>query len=392
MAKKKPLTIEAAVQEWAQDTRLRPRTFESYASIFRVIVRSGLKTVESLTRKNVRACLVAQRKRGITGSTCNHYLAAVQSLIAWLESRGRVPMKTVLELRGLRFEVGELPPPRYLSPEEYGRLLAAARAFRPTMGWAVALAVNTGLRLGELRQLHHEELVLDVEEPFVRVLRSSGRQTKTNRERGVPISRSFAEELRKAGFGTPKTGPVFPANVARPGGPRKGKASSQPYLATPTLERWMQTARAAAGLGPEVNWITCRHTFCSWLWAKGISPGLIATYAGHSVAVGQKHYIGCAPAGNARVAEGFAEVEQGERVAREAAAATGNGPPTLAADLASLASALVALRPLLDQIHEKADVRTTPSVATKTSPSPSKLPERVRARFRRSAPSKELAK
>jgi integrase len=155
--------------------------------------------------------------------------------------------------------------------------------------------------MNELRCLHHEEIFLDATEPYVRVVRDNNRELKTRTPRTPPISMGFAAELRRRCIGRPRTGPIFPAG----GHAKEARHSSSLYVGHKALERWMDHAREAAGLGDDVTFITLRHTYASWLIQGGVSIAKVARWMGHSVTICWKHYAGLIPGGDRDVEKGF---------------------------------------------------------------------------------------
>ena len=282
---------------------LKKRTLKGYQYLLERLPSSGIHRLGELTRENVQRHIRERREQdGICAATAKRIHAAVLSFASWLEQNNEIPLDQLLSLRTIRVKQPTLPPPRFLTREEYVRLLVAARSHRPMLGLAVSIAVHTGLRMNELRCLHHEEIIHDATEPYVRVARDNVREVKTKRPRTPPISMGFAAELRRQCVGQPRTGPIFPAGAGRVA----ARKSSSPYVGHHALEDWMAHAREAAGLGPDVTFITLRHTYASWLIQGGVSIAKVAGWCGHNVSVCWKHYAGLVPGGDKDVEKGFA--------------------------------------------------------------------------------------
>ncbi len=285
---------------WARDVRegLRPRTLRGYLYLLALLPGSGIHQLKDLTRENLLRHIRERREKdGICSATAKKIHVATLSFASWLEQNEEIPLTQLHSLREIRIKQPPAPPPRFLTREEYVRLVVAARSHRRMLGLAVAIAVHTGLRMNELRCLHHEEIVLDTPEPFVRVTRDDGRELKTATPRTPPFFSGFAASLRDLGVGWPRRGPVFPAQNLH--------QSRSAYLGHKALERWMAHARAAAGLQDEVNFVTLRHTYASWCIQSGISIAKVARWMGHSVAICWKHYAGLMPGGDREVDRAF---------------------------------------------------------------------------------------
>lgn len=301
-------TIHSRVQAWSKDVRdgLGMRTLQGYLYLLALLQSSGIHTLRALTRENVQRHIRERREKDEIGpATAKKIHVAVLSFCSWLEQNNEIPLEQLQSLRTIKIKQPTLPPPRFLSRDEYIRLVVSARASYPILGLAVQLAVHTGLRMNELRCLHHEEIVIDAAEPYVRVVRDNNRELKTKTPRTPPIFMGFAADLRRMHVGRPKEGPVFPAGghaVAQ------GRHSSSPYVGHKALERWMNHARNAAGLGDEVTFTTLRHTYASWLVQADVSIYKVSRWLGHkSVAMTEKHYAGLKPGGDREVDKGFIE-------------------------------------------------------------------------------------
>jgi len=83
---------------------------------------------------------------------------------------------------------GEQPRTRYLLPHEEERLMAVMTGQRAHLKPIVLLAINTGMRRGELLRLRWEHL--DFHKNEIKVV-----QTKTDRDRFVPMNARVREEL-----------------------------------------------------------------------------------------------------------------------------------------------------------------------------------------------------
>jgi integrase len=83
---------------------------------------------------------------------------------------------------------------RYLSDEEEARLLAALDNQRTGLRPLVVLAINTGMRRGELLSLRWANI--DFERGLIHVMNSQREQTKTGRSRSVPMNQVVRAELQ----------------------------------------------------------------------------------------------------------------------------------------------------------------------------------------------------
>jgi integrase len=269
---------------------LSKRTTEGYAYCLGLLVRAGFLEVEELTRERLGPWLDTRRGSGIDPATLNRNLAAICSFCSMLERRGQFPLERLWGLRRLRYRVPPRKPPFFLTRELIPRVEQAAAQVDRQVFIALVLDVASGVRASELTHLHHEDLHLEEEKPFLVVARDARRDVKTYRSRTVPLRRRDAERLLELGLGRGRDGPVFP--------PEKHNATS-PYLQENTLGRRLAVARAVVGpIGGKLDFLTLRHTFASWHVQAGVSIAKVARWLGNCVAICERHYAALAPGGD----------------------------------------------------------------------------------------------
>jgi integrase len=216
----------------------------------------GWKQARDVTRESFTAWRAGVV--GKSGKTLNEYLAAISGLLKWMKEQGRV-VGDPLSGGGLRVRTRgrETYRRRALSDEEVGRLLTVSGPRR----LLYLIAVWTGLRRGELKQLQWSDVHLDMEGPYI-VLRAAW--TK-NRKGGVqPLHAELADALRVA--------------------PRVGSCVVRvPDYAT------VQADFERAGLpwgtgvdGDRVDFHALRHTYVTRLGRAGVDPGMRRLLARHS--------------------------------------------------------------------------------------------------------------
>jgi integrase len=264
---------------------IAPSTLHTYRSALRSLQAFGITTTKDLARARVAAWLAKRAAEDLAPSTINTQLAAVLSIVSFLERSALFPLERLMNLRRLRMKMQAAPPPVFLTRDELARLLVAAAAVHPCLVTAVLLAVFAGLRLSELRALERDHFFLEGPLPYVYVARDGhGRRTA----RTVPIARTFAQRLR---LELPVAGPIFP-----PMHPNCRGA----YVAKGTLQEWLRRARDQAGLY-HVTWFVLRHSFASYLRQGGVELSKISGWMGNTVRICEKHYAALAPGGDGQV-------------------------------------------------------------------------------------------
>lgn len=176
--------------------------------------------------------------------------------------------------RKIMLPKAEKPVPRWLSREEYERLLMAFDGAPQGDQWAamVAVACHSGLRSGELAGL--DVGAVDFDRNLIRVgqvmtkfgLRAYPKSDSSRRS--APVHPDALAMLWPLVADKAADAPVFPA-------PRGGRLDQSNYLKTvwhPALRR--------AGIEPVRAYVT-RHTFASWLVQDGVPLWDIAQALGH---------------------------------------------------------------------------------------------------------------
>lgn len=182
---------------------------------------------------------------------------------------------------------GESRLPSTLDPEEEARFVATTHqrdgkgynGARP--GQIMRFILGTGLRREEAVQVREQDLHLEGEKPYVRVIRGKG-----HKERTVPINPALREELaafaamRKALLSDSglhhKTQKSLPFFCDKSG---KGYEGSSVYyimqrtLRSAGIEKWQS--------GPHV----LRHTFATKQLQKGIPTAVVRLWMGHRDAI-----------------------------------------------------------------------------------------------------------
>src|SRR5262249_14225843 len=102
------------------------------------------------------------RKGPLTQTTINRYLAILGAVLSWARKRRLLPRQGITPLTEIHREPDNNARIRFLSPDEYQRLLVAARA----SAWSqlrllIVLAVTTGARKGTPRALRGRDMNLD---------------------------------------------------------------------------------------------------------------------------------------------------------------------------------------------------------------------------------------
>ena len=144
-----------------------------------------------------------------------------KGFLGWAYRHGRLPINPLLSLSPLAAGIDPKHTHGVLSPDEFARLLDAARAGRPSRKISGAdrrllylVAGFTGLRAQELSSLAPSSFNLDPESPYV-LIRAA--KSKNQKEARIPLHPEIAEELRPWRIARPidPSGPAHGGITAR---------------------------------------------------------------------------------------------------------------------------------------------------------------------------------
>ena len=174
--------------------------------------------------------------RGATGATINRDRACLSKIFAVAVQAKMVTQNPVEGFMRYRETEGRT---RFLTKDEYKDLLDAAT---PGMRPVIVVAVNTGMRLGE---------IISLTWPQVDLVRKEIRidETKSGEPRTIPMAGDVPAQVR--------------AQPKRKDDPRVFALSDSEKYATETVSQRFARIAEKAGI-PDVRFHDLRHTFASW--------------------------------------------------------------------------------------------------------------------------------
>jgi len=236
--------------------------------------------VEDIRQSDIERFLTkCIERKELSGSTRNRILSM---LSAFFNRAVRNNHMRENPCRGIPRVKEAMREPPYLDVAAQGKLVAA---FDPPLRSAVALTLDTGLRLGELLRLDWRDVDLASRTVTVRV-------SKSKKPRRVPLTSrgmtALSEQKARRGDHAPTVpDPVF-GELQRP------KATGEPDL-LPTVRNEWEAGRARAGY-PTLRWHDMRHVFAVTAARAGVPLGDLRLMLGHSSLVMVLRYAGHAPA------------------------------------------------------------------------------------------------
>lgn len=230
-----------------------------YHTARRMVETIGPKTILSkLTAFDINAAVLRLQKSGNSNATVNRKLAGLSKMLniaVEIEALSKKPTFKLFKEAVHRIRV--------ISPEEEKALLTMSEALDPNMRDYIILAMDTGIRLGELLALK----VSDCKDNKISVW-----QTKSGLPRFLPMTTRVKEVVARA--------------------EEAGRAFLVP-LSKMQIERLWDMMRERMGLSDDDQFVrhAMRHTFCSRLAARGVDIQTIKTLAGHTTITTTQRYM-----------------------------------------------------------------------------------------------------
>ena len=237
------------------------REYVNKAGIVRAAL--GSRVADEITPQELERWLRSHCK---TAATSNRYKAFLSLCYReGITNRG-IAANPARQVRHRLEAAGRL---RFLSREEYDRVLQALQELSPERVRDFVVSVNTGMRLSEQYTALWNQF--DQRRAAIELTR-----TKNGTQRTVHLNSEALEAVLSAPRGKP-TEPIF--------------SSSEKRYST---RYWFKPALAKAGIADYV-WHGNRHTFCSWLAMAGASVKEIQDLAGHKSIVMSARYAHLSP-------------------------------------------------------------------------------------------------
>ena len=223
-----------------------------------LIQQSGWRTTKDVTADSFQTW---RKGAQLSAKTLNDYLEAVRRLFTWMEKQGRVavnPLRTVEKVATAGRQTRER---RAFSEEELRKLLAAVPADRRAL---YLMAVNTGLRRGELMALCWGDLQLDAVQPFASVRAAT---TKNHKPALMRLRDEVVTALRA----------IKPEDTGEP---------EKVFSRFPRIERFRRDL-VKAGIQYQTehgfaDFHALRNTFCTNLGNAGVQPAVRQALMRHS--------------------------------------------------------------------------------------------------------------
>lgn len=246
-----PLDINEAIRKECSRRRLSSRTIKTYQLCVKIFLNRTNKSIDKLSKKDVREFLEYLSEKGRAGKTLNVYHMAI-----------RLFMEDILHKRmWLNIKYSKTPKrlPVVLSKEEIKRLLEEIINEKHKL--MVEMLYSAGLRVSELINLKVEDLDIENNYGFVR-------HGKGNKDRIFIIAESIKQKISNIILKENLSGFLFVSM-------RKKKYDSV------TIRKIIKDATKKAKINKRVSPHTLRHSFATHLIENGYSVSEVQSLLGH---------------------------------------------------------------------------------------------------------------
>ncbi|MCP4700969.1 MAG: site-specific integrase [Gammaproteobacteria bacterium] len=234
--------------------------------------------IVSIARSDILAYIESRKETGATAGTINREIGFLSGAINWGNLRHNLELPNPAIKARLKEPGGRI---RYLEKSEYQSLIKAAEESpqAPLLAPFIQLAVNTGMRCGEMLNLEWERA--DMER---RILHLEEKNTKTRRRRSVPLNQAACQTLLEcAKFRTEYAPDARHVFIHRDGKRLK------------SVKRSFNTACKVAGID-DFHIHDLRHTCAAWLiMSPGVSLEQIRDLLGHTTIRMTERYAHLSP-------------------------------------------------------------------------------------------------
>jgi integrase len=279
-------TVAEAMKQYREYSKVQHRSHKTYIdpSLTLWETHLGPQTPLARVRSQQIEDFKLKRAQHVARSTTDKDLAILKAFFNWCIGHQLAVVNPVRRVKLFHEDNSRL---RYLTREEYDRLLAAARSLSartsvstpsPYLEEKIVLAAHTGLRRGSLFNLRWDQI--DFANSVLRIPR-----TKSGRPLSLPLNLTAKTTLEELLAGREPEGEyVFPHKS----GPNAGEPVQD-------IKNGFHAALETAGI-ENFTWHDLRHTFASWLMMRGASIRSVAELLGHQSMKMTMRYAHLSPA------------------------------------------------------------------------------------------------
>lgn len=259
--------------------RVKSPSFGKYC-VLHLTKYLGAKMISTINVATVLQYQTDRIKDGASGKTIND---EVQFLLRILGDRGKQIRASLKDDKQLHRPVNKDVGKKFDIREQDAMIAAARNSRSPHIYAALVIALTTGMRAAEIRELQWHQV--DFEERMITVGKMETPEgtlnrgkTEGSRGRTIPIGPELLPVLTEHAAWYKKTlGELKPMRYLFPFG-RRGRLNPDRHVTT--IKSAWKTVRAEAGA--KGRWHDTRHTMASTLAASGVPDRVIMKITGHT--------------------------------------------------------------------------------------------------------------
>lgn len=281
----------------------KKQVYTTISHIRKIAEHARWPTLAELSAQDVQAYVGELKRSGRSAQTCNHYLKSVKQFTRWLV-RNRITASDPLEfLSRMNVKVDRRHDRQALSPEEFSRLLDAARSgpiiesiCGTDRAMMYVLAAWTGFRKGEIGSLTPGSLDLDSKPPTATVEACFSKRRREDTQILHPELATQLKDWLASKNGLTPTQLLFPVSENLKGGIERKTHKMMKLDLERARNKWIdevdeaeRDARRTSDFlsycsadGLYADFHSSRHLFITSLEKAGLSPKMAQTLARHS--------------------------------------------------------------------------------------------------------------
>lgn len=248
-----PVNIERSVEKECRRRRLSPRTTKTYLYCINRFLEYSPKTIDKISKKDVRLFLEHLSERDLSGNSLNTYHMAIRFLFTQVLDK-----KMWLDIK---YSKTPVRLPEVLSKDEVKKLIDSIKNFKHQL--MVCFMYSSGLRVSELINMKVKDLNLDKNFGFVRNGKGGKDRLITLSNNLIPAIKKVIkdEKLSEADY-------LFKSNRGR-------KYSIR------TLQKIIDKSAKSCGIKRKIHPHTLRHSFATHLIENGYDVTNVQALLGH---------------------------------------------------------------------------------------------------------------
>jgi integrase len=282
-------TVGEYITQWLSDSAkhaVKATSYRAYESQIRnhIVPALGKVKLSRLTPAHLQALYAAKLREGMKPASVRQIHAILHKALEQAVRFNLIPTNPAGKVDPPKVRQEEITP---LSAEQANKLLDVTRNERDSFEALYALALTTGLRIGELLGLKWSDIDLDARRLRVsRQLQRSSQEgliftePKAASRRTVDLPTSTVEALKRHRKRqveeTLKAGGAYQDNDLVFAGPL-----GEPIGSEKVTQRAFKPLLKRTGL-PEIRFHDLRHTFATLLLARGVHPTYVQRALGHA--------------------------------------------------------------------------------------------------------------